>query len=118
MFEKNKDYVEPYYTDEMKEKIYNSIADQVILNDIGMSAAAIVDRFKNCTKSKRKSFPRDSSDFGRCHRMIRETGIDIVCMLGVSFEWNNIVCMWEPLCKSFLKNDESFSPLLQEVISI
>lgn len=118
MYEKNSGYIKPFYTDEMKERIYNGIAEQVILSDIGLSSAAIVDRFKNCEHSKRRSYPRDSSDFGRCYRMIKETGISIDCMLGVSEEWDNIVCMWEPLCKAFLKNDGSFYKLLKEITNI
>ena len=102
----------------MKLKILHGIANQVIKRDIGMSASCIIDRYQNKEKSESTSRPHDSGDFGRCYRMIEETGISIDCMTGVSLEWNNIVCMWEPLCKAYEKGDGSFYPLLQEIVNI
>lgn len=118
MFIKNENYVKPFLTEEMQIKIYERIIDQVINNNIGMSAAAIVDRIKNCENSTKISRPYDSSDFRRCYLLVESTGIDISIMLGVSKEWENIVCSWETLSKSFLKKDGSFYPLLQKIVNI
>lgn len=83
-------------------KVLEGIARQVILSDIGMSSASIVDRYMNGDQIKHRSHPRDSSDFGRCYRMIENTGIDINIMTGVSKEWDGIVFNWSALCNSFI----------------
>jgi hypothetical protein len=116
-FKKNQNYVEPYYTDEMKFKITQGLMTQVIKNDIGASVSAIIDRVKNKQDSTLMSRPYNSSDFGQCYRLIEQTGIIIECMYGVSIEWESIVNMWEPLCKSYLKKDGSFYHLLQKIVN-
>lgn len=79
------------------------IARQVISNDIGLSAAAIVDRYINGKNSKHTSYPSDGSDFGRCYHLIQETGIDIKIMKGVSDQWDSIVFNWEELVEVYRK---------------
>lgn len=78
-------------------------------NDTGASSIAIwhaitgepgLDRYINCV-------PHDSSDFGRCIRLIREFGWEgkMRQMNDVSPTWNALAVNWPALTKMFDKGD-------------
>lgn len=67
----------------------------------GMSAKAICIQAISDTVIPNSAYPHDSGDFKRCQICLKETGIDIQIMKGVSPVWDALVENWDRLTETF-----------------
>ena len=81
----------------------NPLVAFLLSSDTGMSSKAIAARYAGVTPCNGYfSHPYDSSDFGRCHRLLQLVpAIDINVMRGASPVWDRLVEYWPALTAAY-----------------
>jgi hypothetical protein len=83
-------------------------------HDTGSSSIAIALRALGLNNNPVEgwAFPYDNDDFGRCHRLLKKTGININIMKDVSPVWNKLVRIWEVLTKMYEAEVQMYSIIM------